>query len=168
MVFLMQIITKNENKILLLLKNNLEEYPTSMRFDNIRDVLDLTETQVVDILKSLESKNFINFDEDEKIVTYSNLEEDVEIVEDKSALKKYMLNKTEEDAYQVIQNVIHKYDEYAPKYIIEGALLYGELELTPKKTYNIIVSLENKQLLRRVERRGGDYYTLLFVNEVLN
>ncbi len=156
----MQIITKNENKILLLLKNNLEEYPTSMPFDNIRDVLDLTETQVVDILKSLESKNFINFDEDEKIVTYSNLEEDVEIVEDKSALKKYMLNKTEEDAYQVIQNVIHKYDEYAPKYIIEGALLYGELELTPKKTYNIIVSLENKQLLRRVERRDGEYYTL--------
>ena len=156
----MQIITKNENKILFLLKNNLEEYPTSMPFDNIRDVLDLTETQVVDILKSLESKNFINFDEDEKIVTYSNLEEDVEIVEDKSALKKYMLNKTEEDAYQVIQNVIHKYDEYAPKYIIEGALLYGELELTPKKTYNIIVSLENKQLLRRVERRDGEYYTL--------
>lgn len=156
----MQIITKNENKILLLLKNNLEQYPTNIPFDNIRDVLDLTETQVVDILKSLESKNFIKFDEDEKMITYSNLEEDVEIVEDKSALKKYMLNKTEEDAYQVIQNVIHKYDEYAPRYIIEGALLYGELELTPKKTYNIIVSLENKQLLRRIERRDGEYYTL--------
>jgi len=160
MVFLMQIITKNENKILLLLKNNLEQYPTSIPFDNIRDMFDLTETQIVDILKSLESKNFIHFDEDEKIINYSNLEEDVEIVEDKSALKKYMLNKTEEDAYQVIQNVIHKYDEYAPRYIIEGALLYGELELTPKKTYNIIVSLENKQLLRRVERKDGEYYTL--------
>ncbi|MBE6493602.1 MAG: hypothetical protein E7Z84_03215 [Methanosphaera stadtmanae] len=156
----MQIITKNENKILLLLKNNLEQYPTSIPFDNIRDMFDLTETQIVDILKSLESKNFIHFDEDEKIINYSNLEEDVEIVEDKSALKKYMLNKTEEDAYQVIQNVIHKYDEYAPRYIIEGALLYGELELTPKKTYNIIVSLENKQLLRRVERKDGEYYTL--------
>ena len=156
----MQIITKNENKILLLLKNNLEQYPENMPFDKVRDVLDLSETQVVDILKSLESKNFINFEENEKIITYSNLDEEVKIVEDKSALKKYMLNKTEEDAYEIIQNVIDKYDNYAPRYIIEGALLYGELELTPKKTYNIIVSLENKQLLRRVERNDGEYYTI--------
>ena len=156
----MQIITKNENKILLLLKNNLEQYPENIPFDKIRDVLDLSETQVVDILKSLESKNFINFDEDEKIITYSNLNEEVEIVEDKSALKKYMLNKTEEDAYEIIQNVIQKYEGYAPRYVMEGALLYGELELTPKRTYNIIVSLENKQLLRRIERNDGEYYTL--------
>ena len=38
--------------------------------------------------------------------------------------------------------------------------MYGELELSPKRTYNIIVSLENKQLLKRVEKVDGEYYTI--------
>lgn len=71
-----------------------------------------------------------------------------------------MLNKTEEDAYVIIQNVISKYNGYAPRYVLEGALLYGELELSPKRTYNIIVSLENKNLLKKVKRADGEYYTI--------
>jgi hypothetical protein len=54
--------------------------------------------------------------------------------------KIHFLDGRKEDAYEIIQDVITKYDGYAPRYVLEGALLYGQLELTPKRTYNIIVS----------------------------
>ena len=119
----------------------------------------MAETKMVDLLKSLKEKNILDYDSSTKIITYTNIDAEVEVVENQSELKEYILNKTEEDAYEIITEVISKYDNYAPRYILEGALMYGELELTPKKTYNIIVSLENKQLLRRVEKVDGEYYT---------
>ena len=135
----------------MFIKNNLDKYPESLSYDTIRDVLDLSETKVVDLLNSLQKKNFIFVDQDTKMVTYNDLD---------VALKTYMLNKTEEEAYVIIQDVISQYDGYAPRYILEGALLYGELGLSTKRTYNITVALENKQLLKRVKRADGEYYTI--------
>jgi len=156
----MQIITKNENKILLLLKNNKDKYPDKISYERIKEMLDISEVILFDCLESLQEKEFIKLDSDEKQVYYDDLDKEIKVVEDKSALKKYMLNKTEEDAYEIIQDVITKYEGYAPRYVLEGALLYGELELTPKRTYNIIVSLENKKLLNRVLKTDGEYYTM--------
>lgn len=156
----MQIITNDENKIILFIKNNLEKYPEKVSYDIIREVLDFSETKMVDLLESLQQKKIIAYDASTKDVTYVNLDAEVEVVENQSELKEYMLNKTEEDAYAIINEVISKYDNYAPRYILEGALMYGELELSPKRTYNIIVSLENKQLLKRVEKVDGEYYTI--------
>lgn len=155
----MQIITSDENKIILFIKNNKDRYPEEVSYNVIREVLDYSETKMVDLLESLKEKNILDYDSSTKVVTYKNIDAEVEVVENKSELKEYILNKTEEDAYEIIMEVISKYDDYAPRYILEGALMYGELELTPKKTYNIIVSLENKQLLRRVEKVDGEYYT---------
>lgn len=156
----MQIITNDENKILLFIKNNLSEYPDSVSYDTIREVLGYSETKMVDLLSSLQEKNILEFDSSTKVVSYIDLDMEVKVVENKSKLKEYMLNQTEEDAYAIITDVISKYDNYAPRYILEGALMYGQLELTPKRTYNIIVSLENKQLLKRVEKVDGEYYTM--------
>ena len=156
----MQILTIDENKVLLFIKNNIEEYPESVSYDVIRDVLSFSETRMVDLLISLEKKNIIQFDDSTKEVTYVNIDCEVEVVENQTEYKQYMLNKTEEEAYEIIREVILNYDNYAPRYVLEGALLYGELELTPKRTYNIIVSLENKQLLRRIEKFDGEYYTI--------
>ncbi len=156
----MQIVTNDENKIILFIKNNIDKYPEKVSYDIIREVLDFSETKMVDLLTSLQEKNILQFDQTTKEVTYVDLNAEIEVVGDKSELKEYMLNKTEEDAYAIISEVISKYDEYAPRYILEGALMYGELELSPKRTYNIIVSLENKQLLKRVEKVDGEYYTI--------
>lgn len=156
----MQVITKNENKILLLIKNNLDKYPEKIPYNKIKDILELSETSLIDLLEALQEKNFIKLDSDAKEVHYIDLYLETKVVEDKSALKSYMLNKTEEDVYVIIQNVISKYNGYAPRYVLEGALLYGELELSPKRTYNIIVSLENKNLLKKVKRADGEYYTI--------
>ena len=92
----MQIITKQENRILMFIKNNLDKYPESLSYDTIRDVLDLSETKVVDLLNSLQKKNFIFVDQDTKMVTYNDLDVEVKIVEDKSALKTYMMNSRRE------------------------------------------------------------------------
>ena len=156
----MQVITKNENKILLLIKNNLDKYPEKIPYNKIKDILELSETSLIDLLEALQEKNFIKLDSDAKEVHYIDLYLETKVVEDKSALKSYMLNKTEEDAYVIIQNVISKYNGYVPRYVLEGALLYGELELSPKRTYNITVSLENKNLLKKVKRADGEYYTI--------
>ena len=156
----MQVITKNENKILLLIKNNLDKYPEKIPYNKIKDILELSETSLIDLLEALQEKNFIKLDSDAQEVHYIDLYLETKVVEDKSALKSYMLNKTEEDAYVIIQNVISKYNGYAPRYVLEGALLYGELELSPKRTYNITVSLENKNLLKKVKRADGEYYTI--------
>jgi len=156
----LQIITNDENKIIMFIKNNLDKYPENVSYDIIREVLDFSETKMVDLLSALQDKGIIKFNSSTKDVTYTDLDMDVQIVENKSQLKELMLNQTEEDAYTIITDVINKYDNYAPRYILEGALMYGELELTPKRTYNIIVALENKQLLKRVEKVDGEYYTI--------
>lgn len=144
----------------MFIRNNLEKYPEEVSYDTVRDVLDYSETKIVDLLSSLQEKKILQFNPDTKKVTYLDLDMEVQIVESKDELKKLLLNQTEEDAYTIITDVIAKYENYAPRYILEGALMYGELELTPKRTYNIIVSLENKQLLKRVEKADGEYYTI--------
>ena len=95
----MQIITNDENKIILFIKNNLDKYPEKVSYDEIRGVLDFSETKMVDLLDSLQQKKIIEYDASTKEVSYVNLDVDLEVVENQSELKKYMLNKTEEDAY---------------------------------------------------------------------
>jgi hypothetical protein len=42
--------------------------------------------------------------------------------------------------------------------ILEGNLLYGELELSSIKLYNMITSLENKGILKKIKLTDGEYY----------
>jgi len=156
----LQIITSNENQILEFIKGSLDDYPESIGYDSIRDVLELSETRLVELLESLEEKSFIRLDEDSRRVYYADLDVDVEVVKNKSALRRYMLNRSEEDAYSIIKEVIMNYGGLAPRFALEGALLYGSLEFTPKRTYNVMVSLENKNLLNRVLKNDGEYYTV--------
>ena len=133
---------------------------TGKTYNSSTSILNKTKLANTPTITKIIEKNFIKLDSDAKEVHYIDLYLETKVVEDKSALKSYMLNKTEEDAYVIIQNVISKYNGYAPRYVLEGALLYGELELSPKRTYNITVSLENKNLLKKVKRADGEYYTI--------
>jgi len=42
--------------------------------------------------------------------------------------------------------------------LLEGNLLYGEMELTDIRMYNLITSLENKGVLRKFTLNDGEYY----------
>ena len=80
----MQIITNDENKIILFIKNNIDKYPEKVSYDIIREVLDYSETKMVDLLNSLKEKEIIDYDNSTKDVTYVNLDMEVEVVENKS------------------------------------------------------------------------------------
>ena len=47
------------------------------------------------------------------------------------------------------------------KYILEGHMLYGDLKLTNFRMYHIILSLQNKGLLKSIDRDDGEYYFLV-------
>ena len=46
--------------------------------------------------------------------------------------------------------------------LLEGYMLYSELKLTSLKTYNVIIALENKGLIKKIQLPDGEYYTLKF------
>ena len=50
---------------------------------------------------------------------------------------------------------------FVSRYEIEGNLLYGDLKLTDFRMYHILLSLENKGLIKAVYRKNGDYYKVL-------
>lgn len=46
------------------------------------------------------------------------------------------------------------------RHILEGTLLYGELKLSTLGVYNLIMSLENKGIIRKIQIMGSEYYAL--------
>ena len=52
-------------------------------------------------------------------------------------------------------------DNMVSKYILEGNLLYGDLKLSNFRMFHIMLSLENKGLLKRVHKSDGEYYQIV-------
>ncbi|MDO5852307.1 MAG: hypothetical protein Q4Q23_07455 [Methanobacteriaceae archaeon] len=155
----MQTITKEENQVLNLIKTNKKENQEKQSYDPIKAVLNISETKLIDAVTTLEKKEFITIDDDLREIKYNNLEQEINIVEDKAALKKYELDKTESEALEIIEKIIDEYSNKAPEYVIEGNLLYGKLKLSTKKTYNILVSLINKEKIKKIENNKVYYYS---------
>ena len=59
------------------------------------------------------------------------------------------------------KNLIVDDKNLVSKYTLEGHLLYGDLKLSNFKMYHIILSLENKNLLKPIKKEDGDYYLLV-------
>ena len=57
--------------------------------------------------------------------------------------------------------VLNDHKNLVSKYTLEGHLLYGDLKLSNFKMYHIILSLENKNLLKPIKKEDGDYYLLV-------
>ncbi|MGL6298470.1 MAG: hypothetical protein ACRC1M_04815, partial [Methanobacteriaceae archaeon] len=70
------------------------------------------------------------------------------------------LDKKEEESLEIIKSLVSE-DNIISKYLLEGNLLYGELQLSNFRMYHIILSLENKKIIKRVVRDDGEYYRLL-------
>jgi hypothetical protein len=46
--------------------------------------------------------------------------------------------------------------------ILEGHMLYCDLKLSSIKTYSMIIALENKGLIKKIQLPDGEYFTLNF------
>ncbi|MCE7698782.1 MAG: hypothetical protein K8E24_008100 [Methanobacterium paludis] len=66
----------------------------------------------------------------------------------------------EEKAFEIIKELAGE-SKLVSRYFLEGNMLYGDLKLSTQKTYKLIISLENKGLIKRVQRSDGEYYSLL-------
>ena len=151
-------ITRKENTVLNQIKYFQNEYKNGVPYRILKLDLDLSEMDLKDILKTLDRKSIVTYQDG----TVTLLEKGIiNVLESKEDVKKEELNQTEEKAFKIIQEVAGE-SEHISKSILEGQMLYGELKLSSLKTYNLIIALENKGLIKKIQLADGEYYSLNF------
>jgi len=58
---------------------------------------------------------------------------------------------------EIIENLVDDSGNLS-RTLLEGNLLYGELELSSIRMYNLITSLEYKGILKKFKLTDGEYY----------
>ena len=151
-------ITRNEEVVLKQIKIYIVEYPDGVPLSILRKELGFHEYDLVQILEELQNKGLVvfkdnkaNLSESEKVVNNVNSKQDLEELE---------LNQKEKDSYNLIQELVDD-KNLISKYTLEGHLLYGDLELSNFRMYHIILSLQNKGLLKTITKDDGEYYLLV-------
>lgn len=149
-------ITRKENMVLNQIKYFQNEYTEGVPYRILKLDLDLSEMDLKDILNTLAGKSIVSY----KNETINLLETGpINVHETKEAVKNEELNQTEERAFELIKEIAGE-EGIISKSLLEGQMMYGELKLTNLKTYNLIISLENKGLIKKSQRSDGEYYSL--------
>ncbi len=151
-------ITKNEEVVLEQIKIFNIEYPEGIPVDVLRRDLGFHEYDLVQILDELKEKDLVIF-EDNK-VSLSESEKEINTVNSKKDVEELELNMKEKESYELIQKLVDD-KNLISKYTLEGHLLYGDLQLTNFRMYHIILSLQNKGLLKSINKEDGEYYFLV-------
>ena len=151
-------ITKREEVVLDQLKIFDIEYPDGVPTNVLRKELGFHEYDLVQILEGLSSKDLINFSDNKSSLTDS--EKEINTVNSKKDLEELELNMKEKESYELIRSLVDD-KNLISKYTLEGHLLYGDLQLSNFRMYHIILSLQNKGLLKTLEREDGEYYLLV-------
>lgn len=149
-------ITRKENMVLNQIKYFQNEYTEGVPYKILKLDLDLSEMDLKDILNTLAGKSIVSYKND----TINLLETGtINVHETKEAVKNEELNQTEERAFEMIKEIAGD-EGIISKNLLEGQMMYSELKLTNLKTYNLIISLENKGLIKKSQRSDGEYYSL--------
>ncbi len=151
-------ITKNEEVVLDQIRIFNIEYPEGIPIGVLRKELGFHEYDLVQILEELQEKELINFKDNK--ASLSDSEKQINTVDSRKDLKKLELNMKEAESYKLIQELVDD-KNLVSKYTLEGHLLYGDLKLTNFRMYHIILSLQNKGLLKSIEKDDGEYYLLI-------
>ena len=151
-------ITKNEEVVLRQIEIFDVEYPNGIPVNVLRKDLGFHEYDLVQILEELKDKDLITF-EDNK-VGLSESEKEINTVNSRKDIEELELNMKEKESYKLIQELVDD-KNLISKYTLEGHLLYGDLKLTNFRMYHIILSLQNKGLLKSIEKDDGEYYLLI-------
>lgn len=151
-------ITKNEEVVLNHVKIFDVEYPEGIPVSVLRKDLGFHEYDLIQILEELSEKNLVVFSDNK--VKLSEHEKEVNTVNSKKDIKELELNMKEMESYKLIQELVDD-KNLVSKYTLEGHLLYGDLNLTNFRMYHIILSLQNKGLLKPINKDDGEYYLLV-------
>ncbi len=150
------------------------EYPDGVPVSILIQDFDLSDEELKVTLLSLEDQGVI-FIEEEYVKLVENVSEDDTVSEDESGLGEPILNVPDESAIMdedklkdLSENELLALDiikdlagdsKRVSKYLLEGNLLYGDLQLSALGAYNLISSLENRGLIKRVKLTDGEYYS---------
>ena len=151
-------ITKNEEVVLSQIEIFDIEYPEGIPVNVLRKDLGFHEYDLVQILEELQDKNLIVLKDNRVSLTES--EKEINTVNSRKDVEELELNMKEKESYELIQKLVDD-KNLIPKYTLEGHLLYGDLKLTNFRMYHIILSLQNKNLLKSIEKDDGEYYLLV-------
>ncbi len=151
-------ITKNEEVVLNQIKIFAIEYPDGIPVGVLRKDLGFHEYDLVEIIKELEDKDLVIFKDNK--VSLSEYEKEINTVNSKKDLEELELNIKEKESYELIRNLVDD-KNLISKYTLEGHLLYGDLKLSNFRMYHIILSLQNKDLLKPITKDDGEYYLLV-------
>ena len=151
-------ITRNEEVVLNQIKIFNMEYPEGIPLNVIRGELGFHEYDLVQILEELQDKGLVVFNDNKVILSES--EKEVNTVNSKKDLQELELNQKEIDSYNLIKDLVDERNLIS-KYTLEGHLLYGDLELSNFRMYHIILSLQNRGLLKTIDKDDGEYYLLV-------
>lgn len=151
-------ITKNEEVVLNQIKIFNVEYPGGIPINVLRKDLGFHEYDLVQILEELQYKDLVIFKDNK--VTLSEHEKEINTVDSKKDVEELELNMKEKESYKLIQDLVDD-KNLISKYTLEGHLLYGDLKLSNFRMYHIILSLQNKGLLKSINKDDGEYYLLV-------
>ena len=151
-------ITKNEEVVLDQIRIFIIEYPDGVPLGVLRNELGFHEYDLVEILEELSAKDLVIFKDNKASLT--DHEKEINTVNSKKDLEELELNMKEKESYKLIQELVDD-KNLISKYTLEGHLLYGDLKLTNFRMYHIILSLQNKGLLKSIHKDDGEYYLLV-------
>ena len=148
-------ITKVEEEVL----NQIKSY-SEVKIDVsiLKDGLGIYEHDLNDLLNSLRSKGLVIYDG--STVELNDVYSKINTVDSKEDVLNAELNQKEKASFELIKSLMDD-DGFVSRYEIEGNLLYGDLKLSDFRMYHILLSLENKGLIKAVYRKNGDYYKVL-------
>lgn len=151
-------ITKKEEVVLNQIRNFILEYDNEIPEDVIKEKLGFYEYDLNRILNILNEKNLIEYRNN--IIQLNEPNKEIKTVNTLKDVKKVELGLKEKESLKIIENLVNE-DNIVSRYILEGNLLYGDLKLTDFRMYHILLSLENKQIIKPIKKDDGDYYLLL-------
>ena len=149
-------INNKENIVLNQIKYFQSEYSDGVPYSILKLDLNLTETDFRDILNNLEDKGLISVLDD--YIKTKIVDEEINVVESKADVLKEDLNQREIKAIDLIKNLSK--NGLISRYILEGELLYGDLKLNNLQMYNLIMELETKDIIKKINLKDGEYYQI--------
>ncbi len=152
-------ITKKENVVFNQIKYLQMEYTDGISENILKMDLDITEHHFKEVLDDLERKNLISR-VDGKIKALS-VGKKISVVDTRKEVKTAELDQMEVESLDIIRNLSEdEEDGLVSRYIVEGNLLYGNLKVSNFRMYHILISLENKGILKKIKKNDGEYYQL--------
>ena len=142
-------ITKAEEEVL----NQIKSYSEAkIDVSILKDDLGIYEHDLNDLLNSLMSKGLVIYDG--STVELNDVDSKINTVDSKEDVLNAELNQKEKASFELIKSLMDD-DGFVSRYEIEGNLLYGDLKLSDFRMYHILLSLENKGLIKAVYRKNG-------------